>query len=49
MMQGMARMAGKDWGALTQWDRTLMERRASRRRLVGHPAAELTNFRASTT
>lgn len=27
MMQGMARMAGKDWGALTEWDRTHMERK----------------------
>ncbi|HEY9026085.1 MAG TPA: hypothetical protein VIP05_17435, partial [Burkholderiaceae bacterium] len=27
MMQGMARMAGKDWEALSQWDRALMERK----------------------
>lgn len=27
MMQGLARMAGKDWGALSEWDRALMERR----------------------
>lgn len=27
MMQGIARMAGKDWDALTQWDRFLMERK----------------------
>lgn len=27
MMQGMARMAGKDWEALTEWDRTHMQRK----------------------
>lgn len=27
MMQGMARMAGKDWESLSQWDRALMERK----------------------
>jgi hypothetical protein len=27
MMQGMARLAGKDWQALTEWDRTHMERK----------------------
>jgi hypothetical protein len=26
MMQGLARMAGKDWAALTEWDRTHLER-----------------------
>lgn len=27
MMQGMARMSKTEWGKLTEWDRTLMERR----------------------
>ena len=27
MMQGLARMAGKDWGELTEWDRTHLERK----------------------
>jgi hypothetical protein len=27
MMQGMARMAGKDWEALTEWDRSHMQRK----------------------
>jgi len=45
MMQGMARIAGKDWEALTQWDRERLERKgltADDWRVIQQ--AELTHF-----
>lgn len=46
MMQGMARMAGKDWEALSQWDRGRMERKGLTADDWGViRQAELTKFR----